>query len=185
MGRIPRHAKKVFSGIIFDAYQWKQKMFDGSTQIYEALRRMNTVGVIGTQDGKIVLCVQEQPGMKETWTLLGGRQEKNETALQCAKRELLEEAGMASDEWELLSVSEPSHKIDWKIYLYVARNCRTVAMQTLDPGERIRVVKVSFERFLEIASSEKFRDTYLSNTVLRMRLDQKQVTRFREKLIGS
>ena len=34
---IPNHAKKVFAGKTFDVYHYEQKMFDGSTQIFEKL----------------------------------------------------------------------------------------------------------------------------------------------------
>jgi hypothetical protein len=43
---IPEHAKKVFAGKTFDVYHYEQKMFDGSTQIFEKLKRNHSVDII-------------------------------------------------------------------------------------------------------------------------------------------
>ncbi len=53
---IPEHAKKVFSGVIFDVYHWEQEMFDGSRATFEKVKRADTVGVYGVlDDGRILL----------------------------------------------------------------------------------------------------------------------------------
>ena len=62
MAKIPSHAKKVFSGTIFDVYQWEQEMFDGTTKIFEAAGRPHTALVIPVIDDKIVLSYERQPG---------------------------------------------------------------------------------------------------------------------------
>lgn len=46
MAKIPSHAVKVFSGVIFDVYQWQQELFNGETATFEALRRPSTVVII-------------------------------------------------------------------------------------------------------------------------------------------
>ena len=52
---IPADAKRVFEGVIFDVYQWQQKMFDGSTETFEVLKRPDSVEVIAIKDGKMVV----------------------------------------------------------------------------------------------------------------------------------
>ena len=60
---LPDNAKKVFEGVIFDVYQWEQKMFDGSLETFEKLKRPDTVIVFPIMaDGKVLLTKQEQPG---------------------------------------------------------------------------------------------------------------------------
>lgn len=46
MVKIPSHATKVFSGVIFDVYQWEQELFNGNIATFEALRRPSTVIII-------------------------------------------------------------------------------------------------------------------------------------------
>lgn len=35
---IPSFAKKVFKGIMFDVYQWQQKMFEGKLETFEKMK---------------------------------------------------------------------------------------------------------------------------------------------------
>lgn len=63
-----------------------------------------------------------------------------EEALEAAKRELLEETGYASDEWEhLLTVPSNATISDNYAYIYAARNCRKVSGQELDVTEFLNV----------------------------------------------
>lgn len=180
--KLPPNAKKVFQGKIFSVYQWEQKLYDGSTATFEMLKRPGTIQIIPTTDKTIYLSHEEQPTKPRTYSLLGGRMEPNEEPLVTAKRELLEEAGLESDDWELLKTYESEGKIEWPMYLYIARNCKKVAEQQLDPGEKIEVKKVSFEEFLEIISAEDFWGKIIANDILRMRLDKKKLEEFKHKL---
>jgi ADP-ribose pyrophosphatase len=181
--KIPSHAKLVFKGEIFDTYQWEQEMFDGSTATFEALKRPDTIQIIPTFEGKILLAYEEQPNKPLSDSLLGGRIEEGEEPLVAAKRELIEESGMESDDWELLKVFENEGKFEWNIYLYAARNCKKVAEPNLDPGEKIEVKELLFDEFLDIVSSEKFWGRDIANHILRMRLDKEKLEEFRSKII--
>lgn len=190
--KIPSNAKLVFKGKIFEVYQWEQKMYDGSTETFEGLKRPNTIQIIPTigdpsessGQGKILISHEEQPNKPLSYTFLGGRQEENEDPLVTAKRELLEETGMESDDWELLKTYESEGKIQWDTQLFAARNCKKVAEPNLDPGEKIEVKEVSFDEFLNIVSSEKFWGRDVANDILRMRLDKKMLEEFRQKLFS-
>lgn len=148
---IPKHAKSVYKGPIFEVFQWEQEMFDGSTQVFEALKRPDTAEVIATIDNRIVIQHQTQPHKREAFICIpGGRIEPGEDPLVGAKRELLEETGLASESWDQWFMDRPSGKIDWTIYVYVARQCKLIAEQKLDAGERITLEQVSYDRFLEM-----------------------------------
>src|SRR3989344_6006543 len=99
---IPPQAKRVFKGVIFDVYQWEQKMFDGTTTTFEKLKRPDTVVVFPIlPDGRILLTEQEQPGKQLFIGATGGRVDENEDILESAKRELLEESGYKAEEYVL------------------------------------------------------------------------------------
>lgn len=180
--KIPPDAKCVFKGVIFDVYQWQQEMFDGSFSTFERLKRPNTVEVIATQGDKILMSLQSQPDKPNFYSLFGGRAEENEEPLTTAKRELLEESGLKSEDWELLRVYEPVSKIDWCIYLYVARNCKKVAKQRLDAGERIEIAEYSFSEFLKIIESEKYQGNELVLDIMRVKQDEEKLEQFRKSL---
>lgn len=182
MGAFPKKAKCVFRGVIFDVYQWQQKMFDGKYETYEALSRPDTVQVIATQGNKILISKESQPVRGSFYTLFGGKQEKNETPLAGAKRELLEETGMVSDDWELVWKYCPSSKIMWKVHIFVARNVKKVQEQQLDSGERIEVKSLSFSQFFDIATSPQCRDRNFSLHLMRMKYREKTLDAFKKKI---
>jgi ADP-ribose pyrophosphatase len=180
--KIPDSAKLVFKGKIFEVFQWEQELYDGSKATFEALRRPGTIQIIPTAGEKVYLSHEEQPNKPLSFTFLGGRQEENEEPLVTAKRELLEEAGLQSSDWELLKVYESEGKIQWDTYLFVARNCQKVQEPHLDAGEKIEVKEVNWDEFLEIVSGENFWGRDIANDILRMRIDNEKLEEFRNKL---
>lgn len=181
--KIPKQAKRVFKGEIFEVWQWQQKMFDGSFAVYERIKRPDSVQIIPTYNGKIVIPHEEQPHFSRLFGLFGGRLDEGEEALLGAKRELLEETGFVSDDWELLKTNEPYRWVEYQSHLFAARNCRKVAEPKPDAGERIEIREVSFEEFIEITSSEEFRNKILAADVLRMRLDKHKFVAFKQKIL--
>lgn len=166
--KMPETAKKVFSGKLFDVYQWEQEQFDGTYKTFEKIKRNDTVGIIAVaQDKKILITHQEQPGHELFWGLPGGIVDNGETPLEAGKRELLEETGYISDTWELLSAAQPFSRIDWALFTYIARNCKKVAQPHLDSGEKITLHEVTFEELVQLTKSDDFRDTQLALTFYR------------------
>lgn len=71
---IPDNAVRAFQGMIFDVYQWPQKLYDGSEFTFEMLKRTDTVSVIGLVDGgKILVIDDEQPHLGSRRSFPGGR----------------------------------------------------------------------------------------------------------------
>ena len=179
---LPEGAQKVFAGIMFDVYQWQQEMFDGTKETFEKVTRDDSVGVLAiTEDEHIILTRQQQPGMKSFTSLVGGIVDPGEDPLVAAKRELLEESGMIAQDWQLWFHSQPSAKIDWNIYQYIARGCKKVQEQVLDAGEKIELVVLSFEQFLEAIAQPEFRDSEVKNQVLQELINGNQET-LRQKI---
>ncbi len=150
---IPTHAKKVFSGVLFDVYQWEQELFDGSTSTFEMIKQQDTVQILAIKDETIMIQEQEQPGGRPFLCLPGGRIELGEEALAGAKRELLEETGFASERWSLYHHREASGHMQRNFFVYLARDCDCVQQQQLDPGERIHVRWVSLDALIELVDS--------------------------------
>lgn len=121
---LPENAKKVFKGEIFDVYQWPQKMFDNSIEIFEKISRPDTVEIIATtHDRKIIIQEQLQPDSEKAFlSVVGGRVDQGEEHLQAAKREMLEETGYLSEDWSMYFKETPSRKLICDVYVYIARN---------------------------------------------------------------
>ena len=151
---IPQNAKKVFSGIIFDIYQWQQKLYDGSDATFEMAKRPDTVNVLAIRDDNIVIVRDEQPSRGSIISLPAGRHE-NENELEAAKRELIEETGLSFHTWKLVQCVEPiksTNKIEWLSYLFVALDFAGETKQNLDAGEKIKVDYICYEEFLNVCS---------------------------------
>ncbi len=181
--KMPPNAKSVFKGKIFEVWQWEQKMFDGSIEIFERLRRTNSVIVITTVGDKILIQRELQPDREVPFlTMPGGCVDDGEDPLSAAKRELLEETGYESSDWTLLNEFRPYHKIDWTVYLFVARQGHKIQVPHLDAGEKITSRLVNFEEFLMLSEDESMRNKELMEILLRARLDPKKKEELRKLL---
>lgn len=152
---LPINSKLVFRGVLFDVYQWQQKMFDGSVQTFEMLKRADTAEIIAIKDGKIMLQEQEQPNKPTFLCLPGGRIEENEELLDGAKRELLEESGFVSENWSLYHSVKPLSKMDWRIHVFIARDCEFKQDPHLDAGEKIQIQWVTLDELIDLIDSGK------------------------------
>lgn len=153
---IPKKAKKVFKGIIFDVYQWPQKMFDGSYATFERVIRQNTVVIIATVKNTLVIVKQKQPGTDWFYDLPSGRMDKKgESPKAAALRELKEETGLEPKTIKLWKTYSPSGKVLQNIYFFIAEDCKIVSKQNLDAGEKITVLHKTFDEFLKFSDHPK------------------------------
>ncbi len=180
---IPDNAKMVFSGDMFSVYQWPQKQYNGEYATFEKLKRSDTVAVLPVMnDGKIALSKQEQPGTAPFYGLFGGRIDEGEDPVEAVKRELMEEAGMEASELIFWEANQPIDKIEWINYCFIAKNCRIVQDQNPDPGEKIEILLVNFEEFIEISARQDFRDSEISLKLFRAILEKKKMAELKKLL---
>ena len=158
-------------------------MFDGTVSTFEMLKRPNTVEVIAVKDGKICLSHQSQPTKSDFYSLFGGRGEEGEEPLATAKRELLEESGLVSDNWQLYKTYYPLHKIDWSVYTYIAKDCHKVAEPELDPGERIEMREYSFDGFVDLVLSDHYWGNELVLDLFRLK-EHGELATFKQLLLA-
>ncbi|PIR87014.1 MAG: hypothetical protein COU11_02170 [Candidatus Harrisonbacteria bacterium CG10_big_fil_rev_8_21_14_0_10_49_15] len=169
--KVPKEAKRVFEGVIYDVYQWQQKMFDGSTQSFETLRKKkdSVVVIPVTVDGRIILLDQLQPGWQSS--LVGfvcGVIDSGEEPLAAAERELREETGYKAAHCTLWSVRQFTGKTDWALYTFIAHGCEAVGEPAADGGEKLSVRYVSFDEMMEIILKDDFRNPDVALSMLQM-----------------
>src|ERR1700694_343877 len=180
---IPNHARKVFSGLIFDVYQWEQQLFDGTTRIFEKIRRPDTVMIVPIlDDGSILLVEQEQPGKQPFIGVPGGRVEPGEEVLDAAKRELLEESGYEASELTLWDAQHPTPKIDWVVYVLIAKGLKKVAQPANDADERIVLKHVTFDEFVNLSTDRRFLERALILTLLEAKCSPEKAEQLRNLL---
>jgi len=178
---IPDDARRVFRGVVFDVYQWEQELFDGTKTTFEKLKRPDTVVVFPVlDDGRIVLTEQEQPGKEPFIGATGGRVDEGEGILEAAKRELLEESGYEASRFHLWDAQQPISKIDWTVFVFIAKGLKQVADMSLDAGERIELKPVSFDEFVEIGLSERFGEKEIAPSLYEAKLDPDKMAELRK-----
>jgi len=155
---IPKDAERVFSGTIFDVYHWQQEMFDGTFETFEMLKRVDTLKVLAVVDGKVVILEEEQPKFGTFIDIPGGRHDhEQESNLEAAKREMLEETGMTFRHWRLIEVEQPMGKAEWFTYLYLACDLEKQIDPVLDAGEKISVNIMSLDEYRALRKDPKLR----------------------------
>ncbi len=199
---IPEEAEKVFQGKIWAVYQWSQKMFDGSFETFEMLRRADTVKIIpvvtaaearelgfateaaGDESGdngeagmngemRLIVTKQEQPRKDCFYDYPGGRMDEEDAdELAAAKRELLEETGLSFRNWKLIKVEQSFSKIDWLVYTFLATGLEGHVSQNLDAGEKIEVEAMSFEEVRRLMESGEARYMRFKELSERVRLEE-------------
>ena len=149
------------------------RMPDGSVMepFYSYSRRDYVVIVASDTEGNYICVRQFRQGIRKVTTEFpaGGIERKGrgeyktsesqrtEDALSAAKRELLEETGFESDEWEhLLSVPSNATIADNFAHLFWAKNCRMVSEQNLDETEFLDIVKRSADEIEELIANGGF-----------------------------
>jgi ADP-ribose pyrophosphatase len=141
---IPDNAELKFEGILFDTYQWSQKLFDGTPRTFEMVKRPDTVSVICIIDDRIIVLSNDQPHSGLRAGLPGGRVDKADAdIIEAARREVVEETGYRFKNWRLINVWQPESKIELFIHLFVAFEPEVDDNVHTDPGEKIVVELLS------------------------------------------
>ena len=139
---------------------------------YYTYSRKNYCVIVATDEGGRYLCVRQyRPGLgKVTTEFPAGGIERSgqmqygplndpeqEDPLDAARRELREETGYASDDWEaLLTVPSQATMADNYAYIFRARNCRRVDSQHLDESEYLNVLPLAPEQLEEKIAAGDF-----------------------------
>jgi ADP-ribose pyrophosphatase len=185
MQDLPDHAKIVFKGIRCTIYHWEQAMYDGSTRTFEVVHRPPSATIIALVDGKIALQRQTQPHQDGYFICLPGgwADVEGEIIEDTAARELMEETGLSSDDWELWKIAGVGGFIHWENHIYVARNCRETGEMRLDGGEQIENGLVTLDEFFTLLDDPHFRHKDLLQDFYQIRDDEEKKDTFK-KLLG-
>ncbi|OGL74444.1 hypothetical protein A3E39_04140 [Candidatus Uhrbacteria bacterium RIFCSPHIGHO2_12_FULL_60_25] len=171
---LPTNAKRMFKGVLFDTWQWDQEMFDGTHDTFECLTRQDTVATISFLDPKtIILTRQEQSGRDTPFLdFPGGRVDGTESHEDAARREFLEETGLTIGRiWRFrLTEHHGSQRFDQSVFV-AADLMDHIKERHLDPGERIEILKTSWDDAVRMSLHHELRQPEVMLAVLRLAYD--------------
>lgn len=134
-------------------------MPDGREADYDIKQETDCIAILAFTEGQqVILTRQYRPGPKRILLEIpGGGMEPDETPLQAAQRELLEETGCEGDIQFVTSNVDCAYSTLTR-YNFVATNCRFVADLKLDENEYIEVVLLPLSEFRQLLRSGQLSD---------------------------
>ena len=131
---------------------------------YYVLEYPTWVNVIAiTKDGLFVMVEQYRHGFRDIFTeLVAGVSEIGETALESAKRELLEETGYGNGEWAQFSaLSQNPGSTTNTTYTFLATDVEKISGQNLDETEDISVKLLTEEEVRQMLQNDEIKQSLM------------------------
>jgi len=162
----------VFAGRVLDVGVEEHLMPDGRQSRFEIIRHPGGAAILPVlPDGRLLLIRQFRPAIGEmVYEIPAGRLEPGESALECAGRELIEEAGYAAA--QILSLGSFWSTVgfcDESIQLFLGRDLSVVG-QDLEPDEVIDLCPMSLAEALEKVRENEILDSKTQLALLRYQI---------------
>ena len=152
--------EQIFSGRVVDLSVDKVELEDGTITSREVITHPGGVCVVPiNEQGEVYLVKQfRYPFGEVLLEIPAGKLEKGEDHKLCGIRELKEEIGATAEKFEYLGCLYPTVAYDTEIiHMYLAQDL-TFGDQNLDDGEFLDVIKMPFDKAIEMVMNNELRD---------------------------
>jgi 8-oxo-dGTP pyrophosphatase MutT (NUDIX family) len=159
--------REQWSGKFLECVVIDYKNSRGGTVQWEAVRRLNCDGIVAvapfTEDGEVILVKQFRPPVgKYVVEFPAGLRDREETLMETARRELLEETGYSAGRMIELAGGPLSAGASTEfLTVFAAYDVVYAGRQQLDPNEEIEIIKLPVEGFLEGVAALENADTLI------------------------
>lgn len=153
-------SKLLHTGRVFNIYQDNVTLDNGISLNMEIIRHPGASAIVAMTPEKEILLVKQYRyaigGF--IWEIPAGTFSEQESPIECAQRELVEETGYAADTWKKMGEITPVPGYsDERIHLFLARNL-TKKAQNLDQDEVLAVHKISYQKVLNLIDKGEIQD---------------------------
>jgi ADP-ribose pyrophosphatase len=141
-------SRELFSGRVFDLREELVRLPNGHETRLQLIRHPGAAAIVPLDDSGAVVLVRQYRHATGRWLLEvpAGTLDEGEAPLDCARRELAEEAACEAAEFvELGWIWTTPGFTDERIWLYLARGLRPAA-QELDEDETLSVERLPLEQ---------------------------------------
>lgn len=165
-------SEKIYEGRIISLRKDTVELENGKTALREVVEHPGGVCVVPiTNDNHIIFVRQYRyPFGEALLEVPAGKLNPGEDHFECGKRELLEETGAIPSEYLYMGVLYPTTAyLTEKIHIYLAKGL-SFSSQSLDDDEFLDVVKVPFEKAVEMVMSNEIKDSKTQIAVLKAKI---------------
>ena len=158
-----------FDGRVVKLYVDNVELAGGVKTVRELIKHPGGVCILPIDDEGNVCMVKQfrYPFMKALYELPAGKLEFGEDSRTCGIRELKEETGATADSFEYLGCIYPTVAYDTEIiYMYVAKGLH-FGSQHLDEGEFLDVIKLPYDKVLQMALDGELPDAKTQAAILK------------------
>jgi ADP-ribose pyrophosphatase len=139
--------ERIATGPAADISLKRYRRADGTEVERQVVEHPGSVAILAHDDEVVYLVRQPREAVEEDVLLeipAGTLDVEGEGELECAQRELAEEAGLMAEHWEVLQVLYPSPGyVDERVTIFEATGLRKAdGTATLDEDEQIEVVRL-------------------------------------------
>lgn len=150
----------IHQGRVFSLISENVTLDNGVTTDLEFVAHPGATAIIPMlNDTRVLLLKQYRHALKDyIWEIPAGTLDPQESVMNCAKRELIEETGYSAGQWQKLGEITPVPGYsDERIHIFLATGLQP-ARQHLDQDEIINVYEIEFNQALEMIERGEIRD---------------------------
>ncbi len=170
--------KVLNSNLVYDdflkVYEEEVLLENGITHKFCLINQKNAAAVLPiTTDNKVILVEQYRHGLKENMLEIpAGILEDDESYLECAKRELLEETGYTTKDIEFLCNYCPSAGVTNELVeIFLAKNVQKIGDLELDETEIITVHEYTLDEVITMINNGSIKDSKTMISILKYKLN--------------
>ena len=152
--------KIIHQGKVFKLIKEKVTLDNGVTTDLEFIEHPGATAIIPMlTDSRVLLIKQYRHALRKyIWEIPAGTLDPQESVMNCAKRELIEETGYSAGHWQKLGEITPVPGYsDERIHIFLATDLRP-AEQALDQDEIINVHPCELSEAMEMIEKGEIQD---------------------------
>jgi ADP-ribose pyrophosphatase len=152
MSAIINSSATLHKGRVFNLVNENYTLENGVTAEMDFIQHPGAAAMVPMLNNQeVVLIKQYRHAIRQfIWEIPAGTLDPNETPLNCARRELIEEIGYSADDWHQLGTITPLPGCsDERIHIFLATDLK-IAEQQLDPDEMLNVHPLKFNDALQM-----------------------------------
>ncbi len=152
---------RIYEGRVITVTKEMVTLENGVSTDLDIIRHPGATAIIPfVRENTLLLLRQYRHAVRDhIWEIPAGTLDPEESPINCAKRELVEETGYSGSNWQSLGqiIPVPGYS-DELIHVYLATDL-AAAQQDLDSDEIIDVHEVKFDAAIEMIKSGEIRDS--------------------------